>query len=240
MKKIHIYRAILLSALLSTVAFSWSFPSPFYTPSIPNTARPGSDLWVNREVAILETQASNINPKVLRLGLIAYTNAHKHGLATKPVLTVIDYSQPDTAKRLWVFDVHSNKTLFNTWVSHGKNSGGVNATSFSNSPGSLKTSIGVFVTEQTYDGKNGYSLHLKGLENGINNNAYNRAIVMHGAPYVNPANISRYGQIGRSWGCPAVSQTLSTPIINAIKDDTVFFAYYPDNNWLSHSRFLSA
>lgn len=237
MKKQYIFRALLLSTLLSTVAFSWSISTPFSTP---NTAQPGTSRWVNNEVSILKSQAGNIDTKVLRLSLVAYLNAHKRGLATKPLLTVIDYSKPSTEKRLWVFNVSNNKTLFNTWVTHGKNSGGVNATSFSNSPGSLKSSIGVFVTEQTYDGKNGYSLHLKGLERGVNDNAYNRDIVIHGARYVNPDSITRYGQIGRSWGCPAVSKTLSTPIINTIKDDTVVFAYYPDRSWLSHSQFLSA
>lgn len=237
MKKNYLYLTLLLSACLNTVTFSWSMSSPL---SIPKTEKPGTNLWVKKEVSILKSQAGNIDTKVLRLSLIAYANAHKHGLAKKPVLTVIDYSKPDTEKRLWVFDIKNGKTLFNTWVSHGKNSGGVNATSFSNSPGSLKSSIGVFVTESTYDGKNGYSLHLKGLEHGVNDNAYNRDIVMHGARYVNPDIITRYGQIGRSWGCPAVSQHLSTPIINTIKDDTVFFAYYPDSNWISHSRFLTA
>lgn len=237
MKKQYVYQTLLLSTLLSTVAFSWSISSPLSTP---NTAQPGSSRWVSNEVSILKSQAGNIDSNVLRLSLVAYTNAHKRGLVTKPLLTVIDYSKPANEKRLWVFNVKSNKTLFNTWVSHGKNSGGINATSFSNSPGSLKSSIGVFVTEQTYDGKNGYSLHLKGLERGVNDNAYNRDIVIHGAWYVNPDTISRYGQIGRSWGCPAVSKTLSTPIINTIKDDTVVFAYYPDRSWLSHSQFLSA
>lgn len=114
------------------------------------------------------------------------------------------------------------------------------ATSFSNTPGSLKSSIGVFLTEETYDGKNGYSLRLRGLERGVNDNAYDRDIVIHGAPYVNPDMIKKYGQVGRSWGCPAVSKAIYKPLINTIKNDSVVFAYYPDQNWLSNSKFLSA
>lgn len=237
MNKKTLFQLLLLSTFVSTMAFSWSFDFPFSTP---NTAKLGSSLWLNNEVSILRSHASNIDPAVLRLSLQAYLNTHKRGLASKPLLTVIDYSKPSSEKRLWVFDVKNGKTLFNTWVTHGKNSGGINATSFSNNPGSLKSSIGVFVTADTYDGKNGYSLHLRGLERGVNDNAYNREIVIHGARYVNTDIISRYGQIGRSWGCPAVNPSLSKPIINTIKDDTVLFAYYPDRNWLSHSQFLSA
>ena len=212
--------------------FSWIFTSPNHEPY-------GSHAWITREVQIIRSQ-TNIDDKALRVSLIAYVNAHRRGIAeNKSLLTVIDYSKPATEKRLWVFDLRRNRTLFNTYVTHGKNSGTINSISFSNNPGSLKSSIGVFVTEAPYIGKNGYSLRLRGLERGVNDNAYRRAVVIHGAWYVNPDNIRRYGQIGRSWGCPAVSTDLARPIINAIKDDTVLVAYYPDRYWLSHSRFLS-
>lgn len=237
MKKHYLYRTLLVSTFIGASALSWSLSTPF---SVANATTLGSSQWLNSEVSALEAQSSNIDPKVLRLSLIAYIKTHKEGLAKKPILTVIDYSKPDTEKRLWVFDLSKNKTLYNTWVSHGKNSGGVNSTSFSNQPGSLKSSIGVFVTEQTYEGKNGYSLRLKGLERGVNDNAERRAVVIHGAPYVSGDNAKYNGRIGRSWGCPAVSKSLSTPLINAIKGDTVMVAYYPDKKWLSSSAFLSA
>jgi hypothetical protein len=191
-------------------------------------------------MSILKSQAHNIDDSVLRLSLIAYAKAQQNGYTKKPLLTVIDYSKPSTQKRLWVFDLNRNRTLFNTWVAHGKNSGDVNATSFSNHPGSLKSSLGVFQTEETYFGKNGYSLRLKGLERGVNDYAYARAIVIHGAPYASPANIKSRGRLGRSWGCPAVSSQLAKPLINTIKDHSIVFAYYPDRKWLSHSSFLSA
>ena len=105
---------------------------------------------------------------------------------------------------------------------------------------SLQSSLGVFVTRESYFGGHGYALRLSGLEPGINDNAYRRATVIHGARYVNAATARRYGRIGRSWGCPAVGNELAEPIINTIKNNTLVFAYYPDRHWLSHSRYLVA
>lgn len=226
-------RLIFLIAAVASIGYSWPFTAT-------NTFAYGNTPWVQKETQILKNQAGNIDDNVLRVSLIAYNNARKHGYVGKPLLTVIDYSKPSYERRLWVFDLNHGRNLFNTWVTHGKNSGGVNATSFSNNPGSLKSSIGVFTTAQTYFGKNGYSVRLRGLESGVNDHAYQRAIVIHGARYVIPGNITGYGQVGRSWGCPAVSPSLARPLINTIKDDTLVVAYYPDRHWLSRSRFLNA
>lgn len=234
MKKVQY---LFLFAMLGILGFEW----PFSSYEMPNPEIMGSNSWVEKEINIIKAQAANIDTKVLRLSLNAYLKVRKKGLDSKQLLTVIDYSKPSTEKRLWVFDLKRGRTLFNTWVSHGKNSGGVNAESFSNSPGSLKSSIGVFVTDSDpYLGGNGYSLRLRGLEEGINSNAYQRDIVVHGAWYVNADTIRRYGAIGRSWGCPAVSNTMAKPLIDTIKENTVLFAYYPDRKWLSRSHFLSA
>lgn len=197
-----------------------------------------SQSWIEKQMLLIKKQA-NIDKNILKLSLQAYAKAQKKGLPDKPVLTVIDYSKPSTEKRLWVFDLKNGKTIFNTWVSHGKNSGGISATSFSNVPGSLKSSIGVFLTGTSYIGKNGYSLHLRGLERGVNDNAYNRSVVIHGADYVNPVTIRKYGGIGRSWGCPAVSRTMAKSIIDTIKNNSLVFAYYPDRKWLRSSQFLT-
>lgn len=233
------HRLLLLASLTSLFGFAWPFE--WLTTSHPNPESPGTKAWVEKEMQIIRNQAGNINPKVLRLSLIAYTKARKKGYDDKQLLTVIDYSKPSSEKRMWVFDLKRGRTLFNTWVSHGKNSGSVHATSFSNSPGSLKSSLGVFVTDnQPYQGGHGISLRMRGLEHGINDNAYNRDIVFHGAWYVNADTIRHYGAIGRSWGCPAVSFHTIKPLIDTIKNNTVVFAYYPDRKWLSNSQFLRA
>lgn len=237
-----------LSLLLCLVGFTWPLSLPLFNhhfavptakPSFYHAKSNNMNQWLQQEMRIIKAHASNINDKVLRLSLIAYFKANQKGIVKKPVLTVIDYSIPSNQRRLWVFDLKNNKTLFNTWVSHGRNSGDLNATSFSNSPGSLKSSIGVFVTDEPYIGNNGYSLRLRGLEHGVNDNALSRAIVIHGARYVNADTISTYGRIGRSWGCPAVSTGLAKPLINTIKEKSVVFAYYPDRKWLNHSPFLA-
>jgi hypothetical protein len=198
-----------------------------------------SNDWINEKARQIDAQAANIDDHVVRLCLQAYANARMHGLDHKQLLTIIDYSKPSSERRLWVVDVKKGKVLFNTWVSHGKNSGDVMANSFSNEPGSLKSSIGVFLTQTPYTGGNGYSLRLQGLEHGFNDNALRRAIVVHGAWYVDPEVIKEYGELGRSFGCPAVNPNTARPLINTIKDNTLVIVYYPDRNWLRNSTFLS-
>lgn len=207
----------------------------FSTPTDANT----SD-WIKKEIRLIKSDAKNIDSSVLRVSLTAYKHATEQGYAKKDILTVIDYSKPSTARRLWVFDLKHGKTLFNTYVTHGKNSGNLNSHDFSNREGSLKSSIGVFVTDHAYFGTHGLALKLKGLEHGINDNAYKRHIVMHGASYATPDIIKQYGRLGRSWGCTAVSPRLAKPLINTIKDDTVIVAYYPDRAWLHKSAFLQS
>ena len=227
---------LFLFALLGLVGFEWPFEFLTYHPN-PETL--GTRAWLDKQMKILQSQADNIDPKVLRLSLKAYIKARQKGYDNKQLLTVIDYSKSSVEKRLWVFDLKKGKALFNTWVSHGKNSGGTNSTSFSNQLGSLKSSLGVFVTTEPYIGSKGYSLRMKGLEPGVNDNAYKRDIVFHGAWYVDASTIQRYGQIGRSWGCPAVSTSTARSLIDTIKENTVVFAYYPDRSWLNKSQYLA-
>lgn len=229
----YLKRILLIAAVCGSFGFSW----PWETFN-PNPEPAGTSAWLNKQTQIIKSEASNIDTNVLRLGLKAYMKARAKGLDNKQLLTIIDYSKPSTERRMWVFDLKRGRTLFNTWVSHGKNSGGLKPTSFSNTEGSLKSSLGVFVTTSPYVGGVGYALRMKGLERGINDNAYRRDIVIHGAWYVSADTISKYGQAGRSWGCPAVSEKLARPIIDTIKDNTVVFAYYPDRNWLSRSSYL--
>lgn len=187
----------------------------------------------------IHNQAANLNTQVLALALKAYSHAQYRSKNIKHILTIIDFSKPSTERRLWVIDLHKQKVLYNTWVTHGKNSGHIKANSFSNKPGSLKSSLGVFLTGKPYIGSVGYALHLTGLESGFNDNAYRRSVVVHGAWYANPNVLSKYGQLGRSFGCPAVSDTIAKSLINTIKDRALVFAYYPDRKWLEKSMFLA-
>ena len=155
------------------------------------------------------------------------------------ILSIIDFGMPSSKKRLFVIDVTTGKLLFNTFVSHGRNSGAAMATEFSNDMNSFKSSLGFYITGDTYKGEHGYSLRLDGKEKGINDNAYNRSIVMHAANYVNDAVVKTKGFLGRSLGCPAVPPSLHKAIINAIKDGTCLFLYSPDQNYLTHSKFIA-
>lgn len=137
-----------------------------------------------------------------------------------------------------MIDLDHAALLFNTWVAHGRNSGKETAQNFSNKPSSNKSSLGFYVTGEPYQGSNGYSLKLFGMEQGFNSNAFKRAIVIHGAGYVNPTLIESQGFIGRSQGCPAVLPELTKPLINTIKEGTCLFVYHPNPTYLSKSTLL--
>jgi len=155
------------------------------------------------------------------------------------LLTIVDYSQSSSQKRLYVIDLKAGKVLFNTYVSHGKRSGGEFATDFSNVVDSHKSSLGFIVTGKSYRGGSGYSLHLKGVEPGINDNIFKRYIVMHGSHYVN-ARRADENETGRSFGCPAVPYGQQYAIINKIKEGSCVFIWAPDNHYQVTSRILNA
>ncbi|WP_266367068.1 murein L,D-transpeptidase catalytic domain family protein [Tellurirhabdus rosea] len=157
----------------------------------------------------------------------------------RPVISIADLSQPSSNKRLYIIDLAKRKLLFNTYVAHGRNSGELNALNFSNKNSSYQSSLGFYQTMQTYQGKHGLSLKLKGLEKGFNDNAYDRAIVIHGADYVCEDFIRRTGRLGRSQGCPAIPNDLTPTIIEAIKGGTCLFLYHPSQQYLKMSSFLS-
>lgn len=184
-------------------------------------------------------QAPGLRKEVLRLALDAAVCAAERGLVKRrDLLSVIDYSLPSSQPRLFVFDLAAQKLLFRELVAHGKTTGGDRASFFSNSPGSLATSLGLYVTAGTYFGSNGYSLRLRGLEEGINDMAWDRAIVMHGASYVSTKAVQTLGRLGRSWGCPAVRKEIAGKVIDTLRGGTPIFAYYPDKNWLERSEFF--
>lgn len=180
-----------------------------------------------------------ISPAVFDMAMGAAACAERAGAVTDPAtLTVIDYSRPSTQKRLWVYDLRRPALLFEEHVSHGSGSGHDIPTKFSNVPGSHQTSLGLFVTAETYTGANGYSLRLDGLEAGVNDRARERAIVMHGAPYVNPVVALAQGRLGRSQGCPALRPAVARDVINTVKGGSLLFAYAEDADWLRASTFL--
>ena len=156
----------------------------------------------------------------------------------KPVLTLIDFTKPSTEKRLFVFDMEKHQLLYSSLVSHGRNSGENYAISFSNKQGSYKSSLGFYLTGNTYQGKNGYSLILDGLEKGVNDKARERAIVMHGAAYANPSVVASGGRLGRSLGCPALPQAVTKPIINTIKGGSVLFIYANNQDSMAKTSIL--
>jgi hypothetical protein len=191
-------------------------------------------------VAELVAAAPSANPEVLSLAAHAADCARKQGkLDGFHRLAVIDYSLPSTTPRLWVFDVDQGRLLFKELVAHGRNTGEQLAARFSNVEGSKMSSLGLFQATDTYYGNNGYSLRLRGLDAGFNDNALSRAIVMHGAPYVSEAIAERLGRLGRSWGCPAVRKEVARVMIDTLKGGALLFAYYPDQKWLKESQMLT-
>jgi hypothetical protein len=184
--------------------------------------------------------AAGVSRHVLALALRATTCAAASGEIDAPsTLTIIDYSRPSTEPRLWVFDLASGRLLFDELVAHGRNTGENFARAFSDVVNSRQSSIGLFVARDTYVGSNGYSLRMDGLEPGFNGNARERAIVMHGAPYVSEAFAARQGRLGRSWGCPALREAVARDVIDTVRGGGVVFSYYPDTDWLQASRFLN-
>jgi hypothetical protein len=184
--------------------------------------------------------APTLDSSILHLALNAVACARDAGAVTNDrLLTVIDYSKASTEPRLWVLDLERERVLFEELVAHGQGSGDNFATRFSNLEGSHQTSLGLFRTADTYVGSNGYSLRLDGLEAGVNDRARERAIVMHGAPYVSEANMRALGRLGRSHGCPALKPAVARTVIDTIKNGSLVFAYYPDRQWLNGSRFLN-
>jgi L,D-transpeptidase-like protein len=190
-------------------------------------------------MAASQFDVRHLRKDVLQLALNATSCAVEDGTVGRPqTLTVIDYSRASTRPRFWVLDLVTREVLFEELVAHGSGSGDNFATRFSNDPDSHQSSLGLFLAEDAYTGKNGYSLRLRGLEPS-NDRAIERAIVIHGASYVSHQSAAALGRLGRSWGCPALRPGVAAEIIDRVKGGGLIFAYYPDKLWLEHSPFLS-
>lgn len=172
-------------------------------------------------------------------GIEGFYRLKEQGKVKKNILTLIDFSISANAKRMWIIDMDSYTVLYQTLVSHGRNSGDEYAVKFSNKPESYQSSLGFYATAETYQGKHGLSLRLDGLERGINDKARDRAIVIHGADYVSERFIQQNKRLGRSQGCPALPQELTREIIELIKDQSCLFIYHPNRNYITQSRLVS-
>ena len=217
MKRYYLARALALGAALCGAA--------------PSFAGPLADDLIRA--------APDASADAVRLAVAATECAVAHGQPPAERLAVIDYSRASTEPRLWVFDLAGSRLLYREWVAHGRNSGDNYARTFSNAAESHASSLGLFRTLDTYQGHNGYSLRLDGLEPGFNDHALERAIVMHGAAYVNPEGASAVGRLGRSFGCPALRPAVTRPLLDTLKNGQYVFSYYPDSNWLASSTLLS-
>jgi hypothetical protein len=202
--------------------------------TLPAAAAGGTEL-----VRALTTVAPTLDRSVLRRAVAAMNCALDRGLERAERLAIIDFSLPSSEQRLWIFDLSQRELLLNELVAHGQGSGQNVASRFSNVSGSHQSSIGLFRTSESYRGRHGYSLRMDGLEAGINDLARERAIVIHGADYVDPQWIDRQGRIGRSQGCPAVRQEVASTVVDTLKDGQFLFSWYPDPDWLANSDFLN-
>jgi hypothetical protein len=197
--------------------------------------------WVDSLYTKMDLAAVNLSQDVFFEACKGYEYMlSQNSLIKRGIITICDFSQSSKEKRLYVLDLNQAKVLFNTYVSHGHNSGDDYATTFSNSNSSHKSCLGFLRTAETYIGDNGYSLRLDGMENGFNDHARERAIVMHGSNYVNGQRASGGKMMGRSYGCPAVPASEVKNIINCIKGGSCFFNYYPDKYYTQASKILNA
>jgi hypothetical protein len=187
----------------------------------------------------LDLEKIGLRKEVFDCAMTGFNNLKQNGrLANDQVISIADLSKSSCKKRLFVIDLKNCKLLFNTYVAHGMNSGQEYARQFSNMPESNKSSLGFYETADTYNGKHGYSLHLVGMERGINDNAYKRDIVIHAADYVNENFINAKGFLGRSQGCPALPEKQHKQIIDKIKNGTCLFIFGEDRNYLRRSALL--
>ena len=213
--------------------------SPIAALKINNAVENHSSLEVLYDS--LHLNSLGLSSEAFNYAVKGYENLKKSGrIHNERVLTIIDFTKASSQKRLFILDVQNYKILFNTYVAHGRNTGEAFAYKFSNRPDSYQSSLGFYITEGTYNGKNGFSMQLEGMEYGINHKASERAIVVHGAPYVSEGFIRSKGYIGRSHGCPALPEKLNKPIIEKIKNGSCLFIYSNDRNYLQQSKLLNS
>ena len=195
---------------------------------------------INLSNITLSRIAPKLSTEVANLAIRTIACATRHEQINPKKLAIIDYSLPSTEPRFWLIDLKKQNLLLEELVAHGRGSGDNHANSFSNVPGSLSSSLGLFKVIEPYIGVHGLSIRLVGLEQGFNDLAYERAIVIHGAKYVSPDFIANHKRLGRSWGCPALSPQAAQKAIEYLKDTPSYlFSYYPDTEWIKMSPYLN-
>lgn len=188
----------------------------------------------------IKLKQAGLSFNVFHNAMVGYYNLKlKNYLSEKEVLSIADMEKPSNEKRFFLIDLKNRKLLYNTFVSHGKGSGNKYANAFSNKPNSNKTSLGFYVTDQTYSGKHGLSLYLNGMEENYNDKARERSIVFHSADYADKLIVERFGRLGRSLGCPALPKANYKEIIDLISNNTALYIYYPDADYLKSSNYLN-
>lgn len=231
--------AFILAVFNKINANESSFKIPIHKKVLKSIEKESSEINLIYSAAKLSYVGLPLN--TFALAMKGFTKLRNQNLINADsIITIIDFEKSSSQKRLYVVDLKTKSVLFQTLVAHGKNSGKEYARSFSNEESSYKSSLGFYITRNTYEGSNGFSLRLEGTENGINNKAMERAIVMHGAGYASESTIYQLGFLGRSWGCPALPESLNKPIINKIKDGNMLFIYYPDQDYLKKSSILNS
>lgn len=231
---------ILTGIIVSTSIVGTVADALYATEPIHNTKSTISevDQYIDALYGIIDWKKNPLHKDAFKKAVIGYYNLKYQGLVDKDILTVADYTKSSNTNRLWVIDMKKRKVLFNTLVAHGANTGEEFATKFSNTQDSHQSSLGFYITADTYQGENGYSMKLIGKDVNYNSAAMDRAIVMHGADYVSKEFIAANQRLGRSWGCPAVKRELAAPIINTIKNGSVLYHYHQATNHATNSVWL--
>lgn len=242
MKK-HLIWSILALLVLSVTVISWTSADTTQPVKVAATTQkqapaPQKDLftvYVTNLYQAARLQQAGLDINVFRKAITGFLNLKKDNMlpATSSMLTVVDLSKPSHEKRMWIVDVLNKTLVLNTWVAHGQGSGDDLASNFSNNNESHQSSLGFYLTDDIYYGKHGRSLRLDGLDEGFNNAARSRDIVVHAAPYVSQQTINQLGRLGRSFGCPAVSPEVSDLVINTIKGKNVLFINGNDSAYTS-------
>lgn len=212
-----------------------------YTTEIKKISEPTSEEKIDLLFEEFAAVNTNMPSKVsFAYAITGYNKLEEEEKIKNRLLSIVDFSLPSTEKRLWILNMETNEVLYHTYVSHGQNTGGNMATDFSNTPNSLQSSLGFFVTAETYYGKNGLSLFIDGMEEEFNSKARERYVVIHGADYANEDSIQRLGRLGRSYGCPAVPTKVSKEIINKIKGGSALFIFHPSEDYIQNSTYLNS